>query len=138
MNTQKQEPIKPIKYILSLALILGMAFHAQAQEAEKESGDIIISSSTVCQMCKNTIEKDLAYAKGVKSARVDIDDNTIHVRYNPGKITAAEIKHRINELGYVADDQKPSREQYDRLHHCCRAPGVIEGEEGSEEHFPKE
>jgi mercuric ion binding protein len=125
-----------MKYLLILALTMGTALFAEAQAQEAESGDITFSSSTVCQMCKATIEKDLAYAKGVKSARVDIEENTIHVRYNPAKITAADLKHRINELGYVADDQKPTREQYDRLHHCCRAPGVIDGEEGSEEHFP--
>lgn len=125
-----------MKYLLSLALLLGTFSFAEAQTTETESGDITITSSTVCQMCKATIEKDLAYAKGVKSARVDIDANTVHVRYNPDKIKAAEIRDRINELGYVADDQKPTAEQYDRLHHCCRAPGVLDGEEGSPEHFP--
>lgn len=123
-----------MKTLITLFSIFTFAFAANAQP--DESGDIVISSSTVCEMCKNTIEKDLAYASGVKTARVDVENNEIHVKYNPKKIKALDIKKRINELGYVADDMKPTAEQYDRLHHCCRAPGVLDGEEGSPEHFP--
>lgn len=123
-----------MKQFLILFTALSFAFTANAQN--DESGDTVFKSSTVCEMCKNTIEKDLAFAPGVKSARVDIEKNEIHVKYNPKKTTALDLKKRINELGYVADDMKPTAEQYDRLHHCCRAPGVLDGEDGSPEHFP--
>jgi len=125
-----------MKTLITLFSIFTFAFAANAQP--DESGEIVISSSTVCEMCKNTIEKDLAYASGVKTARVDIEKNEIHVKYNPKKIKAHDIRLRINELGYVADDMKPTAEQYDRLHMCCRAPGVIDGENGSPEHFMPE
>lgn len=124
-----------MKQFLILFTALNFALTANAQN--DESGDIVITSSTVCEMCKNTIEKDLAFAPGVKSARVDIEKNEIHVKYNPKKTTALDLKKRINELGYVADDMKPTVEQYDRLHGCCRAPGVVDGEAGSPEHFPQ-
>lgn len=121
-----------MKNLIMLTASVLIAFSALAQN--EESGDIVISSSTVCEMCKNTIEKDLAFAKGVKSARVDFEKSEVHVKYNPKKITAKDIKKRMNELGYVADDMKPTPEQYDRLHHCCRAPGVLDGEEKSKEY----
>ena len=126
-----------MKTFITLFSIFTFAFSANAQTAD-ETGEIVISSSIVCEMCKNTIEKDLAYASGVKTARVDVEKNEVHVKYNPKKIKAHDIKVRINELGYVADNMKPTAEQYDRLHMCCRAPGVIEGENGSPEHFMPE
>ncbi|MCA1751499.1 MAG: cation transporter, partial [Flavobacteriales bacterium] len=95
-----------MKTLITLFSIFTFAFAANAQP--DESGEIVISSSTVCEMCKNTIEKDLAYASGVKTARVDIEKNEIHVKYNPDKIKALDIRKRINELGYVADDMKPT------------------------------
>jgi copper chaperone CopZ len=125
-----------MKHLITLFFACSLAFMANAQTDEK--GDITISSSIVCEMCKNTIEKDLAYASGVKTARVDVENNEIHVKYNPEKMSALDIRKRINELGYVADDMKPTAEQYDRLHMCCRAPGVIDGEDGSPEHFTPE
>lgn len=125
-----------MKNYLTLALMFCFAFLAKAQT--DEAGEIVLSSSIVCEMCKNTIEKDLAFAPGIKTSRVDIEKNEIYVKYNPKKISELDIKKRINELGYVADAMKPTAEQYARLHMCCRAPGVIEGEDGSPEHFPNE
>ncbi len=89
-------------------------------------GELLVSSSIVCEMCKNTIEEGLAYVDGIKSARVDVKDNLIMVKYKPKKITEEEVKTKITELGYVAGDMKPTKEAYDKLHGCCKKDGVCE------------
>ncbi len=95
-------------------------------KAQSSSGVLEVKSSIVCGMCKDTIEKGLAYEKGIKSAFVNVEENTITVHYKPKKISEKEIKEAINNLGYVAGDMKPSREAYDSLHGCCKADGVCE------------
>jgi copper chaperone CopZ len=113
-----------MKTLLSIAFIALLVPFATAQDQEK--GEITLKSSIVCEMCKATIEEGLAYTKGVKTTRVDVRNNEIYVKYKPKKITEKEVKEAINELGYVAGDMKPTREQYNDLHGCCKAEGVFD------------
>ncbi len=114
-----------MKYLMSAFLLFAGLSFAQAQTetvpTDTASGEMTVSSSIVCMMCKNTIEKGMAYEKGVKTVQVDVDANEIFVKYNPKKTTETELKQAINKLGYVADDMKPSKEAYDNLHGCCKA-----------------
>ncbi len=108
---------------LLFAFLLIIASPAIADGSTKE---IKIKSSIVCEMCKETIEEGLAYTKGIKTVKVDVENNEIYVKYKEDKITELEIKKEINKLGYVADDMKPTKEAYDALHDCCKAGGVCE------------
>jgi len=114
-----------MKYLMSVFILIAGFSFAQAQTesmpADTASGEMTVSSSVVCMMCKNTIEKGMAYENGVKTVRVDVDANEIYVKYNPKKTTEKEVKQAINDLGYVAGDTKPSKEAYDNLHGCCKA-----------------
>jgi copper chaperone CopZ len=103
--------------IMSLLLLAAPLF-AMAQTAE--SGDITIKTSVVCDMCKDTIEKNLAFATGIKSVRVDVEKKEVHVKYNPKKTTAMDIKKSILALGYSADELAPTQEAIDGLHECCK------------------
>lgn len=106
-----------------LALLISITYPSKAEGTTKE---IKIKSSVVCNMCKDTIEEGLAYTKGIKTVRVDVENNEIYVKYKEDKITELEIKKAINKLGYVADDMKPTKEAYDSLHDCCKAGGVCD------------
>jgi copper chaperone CopZ len=109
-----------MKQILAVAAFLLSITISQAQ-TDTANGEMSVKSSVVCAMCKNTLETGLAYQSGVKVVRVDVDSNEIYVKFNPKKTSAHSIKKAINELGYVADDMKPSQEAYDGLHECCKA-----------------
>ena len=106
-----------------LALI---AFCMTLSVTYAQQGKLTMTSSVVCEMCKNTIEKGLAFEKGVKMALVDIPENTITVSYNPKKITEKEIKQAVLDLGYMANDMIPTKAAYDNLHACCKKDGVFE------------
>lgn len=111
--------------LMTFGTMLMASMTSQAQ-VTSGNGVMVLKSSIVCGMCKDTIEKGLAYEKGVKSAFVDVDENTITVHYKPKKISEKEVKEAINKLGYVAGDMKPTQAQYDTLHGCCKADGVCE------------
>lgn len=111
--------MKTIQLIILFAL-LSMGVSAN------DPGEITVKSSVVCEMCKNTLEEGLAYAKGIKRVFVDVEANTIYVKYNDKKLSEKEIKTMITELGYAADDMKPVKEAYDKLHACCQKPGACD------------
>lgn len=105
--------------IMALTMVLPM-------KAEKGTSELKVKSSIVCEMCKDKIEKGLVYTKGIKSVKVDVEGNEISVKYDENKISELEIKQAITKLGYVAGDMKPAKEDYDKLHGCCKAGGVCD------------
>jgi copper chaperone CopZ len=109
--------MKTVQLIIAFVLL---AIGVQANDP----GEITVKSSVVCEMCKETIEEGLAYEKGVKRVFVDVEENTIYVKYNDKKLSEEEIKQKITELGYAADEMKPVKEAYDKLHACCQKPGA--------------
>lgn len=109
--------MKAIKLILVFCFMAGIA-------PANNPGEITVKSSIVCDMCKTTIEEGLAYEKGVKRVMVDVEANTVYVKYSEKKLSKEEVKNLIAGLGYAADDVKPVKEAYDNLHDCCKMPGA--------------
>lgn len=95
-------------------------------KAAGNTKELTLKSSVICEMCKETIEEGLAYTKGIKTVRVDVKKNEIYIKYREDQITELQIKKAINKLGYVAGDLKPAKEDYDKLHDCCKKEGVCE------------
>lgn len=104
----------------TLFLILAASFTMQVAVAQKSIATVEIQTSAVCDMCKETIEKQLAFTKGVKAAELDVASAIVTVSYRTKRTTLDEIRKAINEIGYAADDSKPTQEAYDKLHYCCK------------------
>lgn len=98
-------------------MIFGVGF---AQKAKNET--IKIQTSGQCGMCKERIEKALAYEKGVKSAVYDDSTAIVTVVYNPAKTSPEKIRLAITKLGHDADDQKGDAKAYSKLPDCCKKP----------------
>ncbi len=108
-----------MKYLIA-TLVLAFSIHfATAQKAT-----MTVKSSIICEMCKETIENGLAYVDGIKTARVDVEKNEIFIKYKADVISEKEVKAKINSLGYVADDMKPTQAQFNTLHDCCKKEGA--------------
>lgn len=103
--------------LMAFVLMLFATLSASAQTKQEE---VKIKTSAVCKMCKATIEKSLAYEKGIKEATLDVPSQIVTVRYNPTKTDAARIKKAINETGYDADQLPADARAYDRLDDCCK------------------
>lgn len=89
--------------------------------ASAQSNDTLtVKSTTVCGMCKATIEKAMAYEKGVVNSDVDYRAQTVTVIYNPKKTDAEKIKKAITMTGYAADDIPADEKAYKRLRDCCQ------------------
>ncbi len=107
-----------------VAIIAIMAMFAQqsvAQDKKASKYEVIkIKTSSKCGMCKDAIEKAMAYTKGVKSSDLDLKSQIITVTYNPKKTTAKKIRTAISKSGYDADDVKAEEKAYKKLPACCK------------------
>lgn len=107
--------MKKLIFVIALAAI---SFTVEAQVEKVE-----IKTSAICGMCKNTIEEDLAFEKGVKSSDLDLETKVLTVEYNSKKTNADKIRTRITKVGYNADSFKRDAKAYDKLPDCCKDGG---------------
>lgn len=88
--------------------------------AQEKTAEIKIKTSATCDMCKETIEKYVAFEKGVKKITVDIKTQMAIVIYNPQKTTPEKIRIAISKSGYDADDVPADKKAYEKLDDCCK------------------
>lgn len=98
----------------------------QAAESEyvikKESkyDTVEIQTSAVCGDCKNRLEHDISFVKGVKSVELDNDTKVLTVVYRKDKTTVKDIKVAVTKVGYDADEMLADQKAHDRLPACCQ------------------
>lgn len=116
-----------MKTLQSLTLTISLLFvsvFSFAQDGKK--GEVVkIKTSAVCGMCKATLEKGMAYEKGVDKATLDEKTKVLTVHYNGTKTSADKVMKAVNNLGYDADDQPATPRAYNRLDECCKKEAGI-------------
>lgn len=50
-------------------------------------------------MCKDRIEKDIAYTKGVKSVKLDLDTKIVTIEYRTEKTDPNKLRDTISKIG---------------------------------------
>ena len=87
-----------------------------------------IKTSAICEMCKERIEKKLAFTKGVTDVNLDVEskDKIVTVIFNPKKTNVVKLKKAIAEVGYDADEVVAETAGYDKLPGCCKKGGKME------------
>ncbi len=111
-----------MRTIFSITL-LGLAILAWAQKAPIKVADgykVEIQTSAICVMCKEALEYDLTFEKGVKNAVLNLDDKVMTVVFNPKKTSPDVIRKRITKVGYHADTLARDPEAYKNLPMCCQ------------------
>jgi copper chaperone CopZ len=113
--------IKQIILII-IAVTFSISVNAQKEKTEKNSKTEIIEiqTSAQCEMCKETIEKEMAFVKGVKYVNLDLETKKVTVKFRKDKTDSDKIKHEISELGYDADEVTANPKVYEKLPACCK------------------
>lgn len=119
--------MKTIKTMMMTVAVAAMALFTTNVNAEgKKTEEVKIKTSAQCDMCKERIEKALAFEKGVKKADLDLKTKEVTVTYNPKKISVEQIKKAIAGAGYDADEVKANDAAYAKLPKCCQKGGMEE------------
>jgi mercuric ion binding protein len=111
-------------YKMKTIRILLALFTALVATASAQTDTLIIKTSAVCGTCKKTIEHDLSFEKGIKSATLDLETKMLTVVYNPSKTTPDKIRQRIAKIGYDADDMKRDPKGFEKLPGCCKQESI--------------
>tara|TARA_X000000368_G_C22560716_1_gene506293 strand:+ start:40 stop:411 length:372 start_codon:yes stop_codon:yes gene_type:complete len=112
--------LKQTIFILLFILTTGFCF---SQKTEVKSKKVVIKTSSQCGMCKDKIEGVLNYTKGIVYANLDVPTQRLTVKFKPNKISFVELKNKIADIGYDADDVKAKEEDVKKLPRCCQ-PGA--------------
>jgi periplasmic mercuric ion binding protein len=116
-------PCRSLNTIITTAmriLLLILLLSSSAAFAQKGVQTITIRTSAVCDMCKERIEKEMAFTKGVTAAALDVKTAVLTVSYKASKTDPASIRKALNAIGYDADDSPADPKAYEDLHHCCK------------------
>ena len=105
-----------------IVLIICLTAFFLASRAGTPPDTVKIHTSAVCDMCKKTIERELSFEKGVKSAKLDVPSGDVTVVFHPGKTNADNIRQAIVRVGYDADTLKALPEAREKLPDCCKHP----------------
>jgi len=96
------------------------ALVAMAIVANAKTETVEIKTTAICGMCKSTIEKALAFEKGVEKATLDVKTKIVTVQYDADKTNPDQIRQCIAKAGYDADDVKREEKAYSKLSDCCK------------------
>lgn len=111
-----------MRTIFSLTVV-AFCLTAAAQKtpvAVASGNKVVIQTSAICEMCKEALEYDLAFEKGVKDATLNLDDKIFSIVYNPKKTNPDKLRERITKVGYHADWLERDSVAYKKLPFCCR------------------
>lgn len=103
-----------------LIFILAIAFTSLVNA---QTDTLVVKTSALCDECKERIEHDLSFQKGVKSNVVNLDTKEVTVVYNSAKTDPQKIRVAITKIGYDADTLKADQKAFNKLPLCCREPG---------------
>src|SRR5688572_21429049 len=110
--------MKTLRILFAAFTILFSGMNAQAQGKKTET--VKIKTSSVCDMCKKTIEKSMAYEKGVQQATLDVQSQMLTVMYRSDKTNVEMLRKAISQIGYDADSVAANPQAYNKLNDCCK------------------
>ncbi|HRY33215.1 MAG TPA: heavy metal-associated domain-containing protein [Bacteroidales bacterium] len=111
---------KTLIYGYAIKTVLVFSVMGFTQNSAKNTAEISVKTSAVCGMCKERIEKGLAFEKGVKEASLDLKTKMVTVTYKVRKTDPDKIRKAISRLGYDADDVPADEKAYGKLPACCK------------------
>lgn len=112
---------------LTLFLFAAFTMHySNAQEEIKKKTEIVIIQTKTnckeeaCSEYKEIILNTLNYSKGVIFAEFDSETNKVTVKYKTSVTNVDELRQKIAEAGYDADNVKATKEGIEKLPSCCK------------------
>ncbi len=64
--------------------------------------EIVLSVPDVsCEHCVHTIHQVLSVLSGVETVSTDIPTKTVHVHYDPSRVTLDQVETTLDDAGYT-------------------------------------
>ncbi len=121
------------KYSILLTSVFTIFFNVIFAQTPK-TVDLEIMTSAQCGMCKETIEKAMAFEKGVVKSELIVETKILRLTYKPSKTSPDAIRKAVSEAGYDADEVKADPKAYKELPDCCKKPEDRESDHSGHNH----
>ena len=89
--------------------------------AQKETVQIKTSAECVENCCKDRIEEEMQFTKGVTAVNLNIESQVVTVTFKTKKNSVENIRKIISNLGYNADDVMANESAHNDLPNCCQS-----------------
>ncbi len=103
-----------IKILLAVVIVAMFSFNADAQNRKKRQeniAEVTFVSSIDCAGCVKKVEGNIPYEKGVRDLKVNLDDQTIYIKYDATKTDKEKLAAAIVKLGYTAEEKVAEEEK---------------------------
>lgn len=99
---------KIVVLFLMMLAVFSITTGSMAQEKKdvkkkKKTETLTCWASMDCAGCQSKIEKNIAYEKGVKDLKVDLDTKLVTVTYRSDKTNPEKIEKAIKDLGFKTE-----------------------------------
>ena len=105
------------KIIIALFSILTINAWGQTETVK-----IATSAQCIGDCCKERIEEEMQFTKGVTAVNLDIESQVLTVTFKTKKNSIENIREIISGIGYNADDVEADKEAHYKLPECCQNP----------------
>ena len=61
----------------------------------------LIAPDISCEHCQHAIEGAVGILEGVSTVQVDIPSKTVHIDFDPQKVSLAKIEEVLDDTGYT-------------------------------------
>ena len=103
----------------TILIILFSVFTVNAW-AQKETVQILTSAPCVGTCCKDRIEEEMQFTRGVTAVDLDIESSILTVTFKTKKTDADKLREVISLIGYNADAVKANKKAHNKLPSCCQ------------------
>lgn len=100
--SENYKQMKTIRIIFTTAFMV-CCFNAKSANKVVKDTTICLRVEMDCMSCKQKIEKNIAFEKGVKALDVDFAKKTVTIKYHKEKNTPQQLKQSIENLKYKAE-----------------------------------
>lgn len=109
-----------MKNIILGMLLVVVTLSTQAQVKKNKNAKYTIEVNGNCEQCQRRIQKAAFSVNGVKTASWSIETHKLDLTLNEEKTSISEVKKAIANVGHDAAEVKSTKENYDKLHTCCK------------------
>ena len=106
-------------------VILLLSIFVMSVSAQQKTVKIMTSAECVENCCKERIEEEMQFTRGVTAVNHDIKTQILTVTFKEKKMNINKIREIISKIGYDADGVKADNKAHNKLPSCCQNNSIL-------------
>ena len=105
------------KQLITLLMAAFLVIPVLAQKSNPNRETIVFNVAMDCHNCQQKIEKNIAFEKGVKDIKTDLEKQTVVITYDKRRNTVEKLQEALKKLGYESKVVITEQKATDLLKH---------------------